>query len=573
MCNRWYGGIIMGRRKSLFRRVGKTPIIPISFKIVGVFSCLLLLSNFATNFINIQLSQMEVFKLTNTVMVNQLKDLYNSASNQYEIYAFSRDKEAAVDAMEQVAQKEFTQKNSMATGVQYDGQLFFYASASGERFDIFPDMQVLAKLNNDRQAGIQEGSVSFSGKRGEYFGVYKYHEDWKCYFIRAELRSDSQKASLKTFGMICIIIVVLVIAFLWIGLLVFSRMFAPVKQMTESLYKMQAQQNLSLLDLEGASNDDIAYLGVSFNSLSSTINNLLSIFQKFVSRDVVNKAYSERVIRLEGTQHELTMLFSDIRGFTYMTETLGNDIINLLNLHYDRAIHSIHENDGTIGSIIGDAVLAIYGATDSEINKSLAAVRSAWKVTRETAMLRDKLIERRKEIEKERSLTEAEERVYKAVLLDVGVGIDGGKVFYGNIGSFEHMTNTVIGDNVNSASRLEGLTRVYSVPVIVSEYVKEEVEIQTLQYRFVELDTVKVKGKTEGKKIYIPVDLEATDQETLDKYDLFEEGLTAYYEGDWKTARQKFKQCQLEMADVFLKRMSVKQAPENWSGIWAMTTK
>ncbi|AEE17376.1 adenylate/guanylate cyclase domain-containing protein [Treponema brennaborense] len=563
----------MARQKKLFQYVGQTPIIPVSVKILGVFSCLLLLSNFATNFVNIQLNQHEVYALTNTVMVNQLKDLYTAASNQYEIYSFSRDRRAALAALEKVAQKGFSRKDSMAAGIGYDGRAYFYVSASGEQQTIFPDMKAVAALNAARQSGTQEGSVTFEGTKGEYFGVYKYHEDWKCYLIRAESRSEVRRASFKVFGQIAVIIVLLTLAFLWIGFTVFSRIFASVRRITESLYTMQASQNLSLLDLSGAPNDDITYLGASFNSLSSTINNLLKIFQKFVSRDVVEKAYSEHIIRLEGTQRELSILFSDIRGFTYMTETLGNDIINLLNLHYDRAIHSIHEQNGIIGSIIGDAVLAIYGATDSAENKSVSAVRSAWLVTRETAELREKLIRRRTQIEAERTLTEAEERVYKAVLIDVGVGIDGGTVFYGNIGSFEHMTNTVIGDNVNSASRLEGLTRVYALPVIVSEYIKNEVERHSGQYRFFEIDTVQVKGKTEGKKIFVPLDTETTDPEILRKFSIFEQGLAAYYVGDWKTARQLFKLCELDVADVFLKRMSIKQAPEGWNGIWTMATK
>ena len=290
---------------------------------------------------------------------------------------------------------------------------------------------------------------------------------------------------------------------------------------------MQASQSMELIDLSGASNDDITYLGASFNSLSATINNLLGIFQKFVSKDVVNKAYSDHIIRLEGTQRELTMLFSDIKGFTYMTETLGNDIINLLNIHYDKVIHNIHQNDGVIGSIIGDAVLAMYGTFNFQDNKSVQAVRSAWSITRVTAELREKLIFRRKEIEETRPLTESEEKVFKAVLLDVGVGIDGGNVFYGNIGSSEHMTNTVIGDNVNSASRLEGLTRVYKIPVIVSEYVKNEVESATSAYKFIEIDTVQVKGKTEGKKIFFPIDVSSADEEIIRKYEIFQLGLQA----------------------------------------------
>ena len=144
------------------------------------------------------------------------------------------------------------------------------------------------------------------------------------------------------------------------------------------------------------------------------------------------------------------MLFSDIKSFTYRTETLGNDIIDVLNVHYNKVIHNVHENSGVVGSIIGDAILAIYGTLDSNMSKSFNAVRAAWDITHEIASLRETMIQRREEVEKRRALTESEERVFQAVLLDVGVGIDGGNVFYGNIGSNEHMANTVIGGAGNS---------------------------------------------------------------------------------------------------------------------------
>ena len=170
-------------------------------------------------------------------------------------------------------------------------------------------------------------------------------------------------------------------------------------------------------------------------------------------------------------------------------------------------------------------------------------------------------------------ITESEEKIFKAVLLDVGVGIDGGNVFYGNIGSNEHMANTVIGDNVNSASRLEGLTRIYHLPVIVSGYIKDEVEKVSQRYRFFEIDTVQVKGKTEGKKIYFPFDCQEMDNDLLTKYELFEEGLTLYYQGEWKKAVTIFKSCELDVTEVFLERMGTQEAPEDWRGIWTMTTK
>jgi len=190
------------------------------------------------------------------------------------------------------------------------------------------------------------------------------------------------------------------------------------------------------------------------------------------------------------------------------------------------------------------------------------------------------MLGRRTEIEKVRSLSESEERVFQAVMVDVGVGIDGGKVFYGTIGRNDqndprqaHMTNTVIGDTVNSASRLEGLTRIYHIPVVVSESIKEEVSAETARYRFIEIDTVQVKGKTKGKKIYFPFDTNEMDEGLLEQYKAFEEGLKAYYSGDWKTARKIFKGLEIEVTQVFLERMGTKRAPEGWSGIWTMTTK
>ena len=135
------------------------------------------------------------------------------------------------------------------------------------------------------------------------------------------------------------------------------------------------------------------------------------------------------------------------------------------------------------------------------------------------------------------------------------------------------MTNTVIGDNVNSAARLEGLTRLYKVPVIASDYIKEGVESVTSQFTFIELDTVQVKGKTEGKKIYFPLDSLVTDAETLEKYAVFSEALSFYYKGDWTEARKLFRASKLELARVFLDRITIKQAPKDWSGIWEMTTK
>lgn len=563
-----------------FSRVGKTRIIPIGLKMLLIFICLILLSNFITNFISLQLTQRQIINLNNTIMVSQLKELYTTSSNQYQIYSYSGNREESIDAMCKVARTGFDNANSLALGVTNDGGIEFLTDAN--ELAVFPsfDSNALMLLNQNKEKGIEEGSISFSSPYGDYFGVYKYQDDWGYYIIRAELRSDLEKSNYRIYGIISALIIIFTLLFVAAGYITINREFRSLRSFTDDLIEMQKKKKLDLIDISKAPNDDVTYLAASFNSLSMQVSNLLDTFQKFVSKDIVAKAYAGRDVGLEGKQRDLAMLFSDVKSFTYRTETLGNDIIEVLNVHYNRVIHNVHENSGIVGSIIGDAILAIYGTLDSKRSKAYNAVISAWNITRATAELRQEMQGRREEIEKQRKLTESEESVFQAVMVDVGVGVDGGKVFYGTIGRNDfddprqsHMANTVIGDTVNSASRLEGLTRIYHIPVIVSESIKDEVTAETARYKFIEIDTVQVKGKTKGKKIYFPFDTNEMDEALLEKYQKFEEGLKAYYDGDWKAARKIFKGLELDVTQVFLERMGIKSAPADWSGIWTMTTK
>jgi len=559
--------------KKWFRMVGSTPIIPLSLKIMSAFVVLLLISTFSTNYLNLVLNQREIVKKTNELLVKELKDVYLFASNQFEIFEYSGDRTGALDAIAKNAAIELKTPNARSFGMLRDGGILFQA-VHGENMALFPDPEVLESMNRLRLDGVSEGTIHYHGSEGEFFGVYKYLDKWDAYIIRAELYSDMVAATNRIFRFIALVIMLMVLFFVVIGVIVINHILRFLHLFSERMLEMQQSQKLAFIDLEKASNDDIAYLGASFNSLSATISNLMTIFRKFVTRDVVERAYLEHSIRLEGTQMELAILFSDIRGFTYMTETLGNDIIDLLNVHYDRAIKCIHDQNGIVGSIIGDAVLAVYGTLRETRNKSLEALISAYNIQHVTASLREEMKLHRAEIERTRPLTPAEERVFKAVLINVGVGIDGGTVFYGNIGSVDRMTNTVIGDNVNSSSRLEGLTRIYQLPVIVSEYVRDEVLRDTDRYRFVEIDMVQVKGKTEGKRIFFPLDITTESPETLSRFTMFSEGLAAYYEGAWSRARELFRDCSLELCAVFLDRIGNSDvAPEGWEGVWTMTTK
>jgi len=547
-------------------------VTPLTLKIVFIFIILLLVSNFSSNYINLTLNRGQQLKLMNRLLVKDLKELHIFAMNQYEIYFFNQDLEGTIQVIIDNAKKQLTGEKSVAFGVNSTGEILFFAS-NNNNLNIFKDLDALKILNDNFKKNITEGTIEFNIGENEYFGIYKYHPRWNNFIIRGEEKNEFYRETQVIFYNVSIIIVILTIICAILGVYLIKRILRFVKIITKAIMEMQNSNKMDLISLEGASPDEITYLGAAINATSSTIDTLMNIFKKFVTKDVALKAYEEKQIRLEGSKAELTILFSDIKSFTFITEALGTDIIQLLNTHYDNTFKPIHNNDGIIGSIIGDALLAVFGTYKSNKNKSVQALDSGFKIQDETAKLREQMKRVKESLEaKEGGLTEIQEKVFHAVSLEVGVGIDGGEVFYGNIGSFSRMTNTVIGDNVNSSSRLEGLTRIYKVPIICSSYVKEEVENNSDKYTFVEIDQVFVKGKTQGKKVFWPLITENISSDLLDSINNFNTARDLYYSGDWQESKRLFKTIDLPICDEFLVRM-LEDKPTNWSGIWSMTTK
>lgn len=560
--------------KVLGKKINGVRVVPLTLKIIALFIVLLLVSNFASNYINLMLNRGELVKLMNQLLVKDLKELHVFASNQYEIFMFNRDLDAAISAIEQSGMQELKGQKSIAMGIKKDGEVFFFASKD-KRIDRFTDQAALNTIVSSLARQVFEGSIEFTQNGQNYFGVFKYNDRWDIIQICAEEENEFYADSWRIFREIALIIVIITIVCAAVGIFLIRYILRFVGIITRSIMQMQNDQRLGIIDLQGAPNDEITYLGAAFNSTASTVDNLMEIFRKFVNNNVVEQAAREQEIRLEGASKDLTMLFTDIKSFTYMTEALGTDIIKLLNIHYDKAIKQIHKHGGVIGSIIGDALLAVYGLMKAKTtNKSYEAVQNAYEIQEVASSLRKEMNRRKEEIVKRRGgLTADEEKVYRAVLLEVGVGIDGGEVFYGNIGSVERMTNTVIGDNVNSASRLEGLTRIYKVPVICSEYIKEEVEREYDDYYFLEIDRVLVKGKTEGKSIFWPIPKENLDVNMKEEVETFSKALQKYYDGSWKEANKLFLKCHLPVAEVFKERLKDNTCPEGWNGIWTMKTK
>ncbi|MCL1833820.1 MAG: adenylate/guanylate cyclase domain-containing protein [Leptospirales bacterium] len=562
------------------KKLHGTRIIRVTTKIVVTFTLFIFLSNLASNYVNLLLNRSELLNLMNELLIKDLKSIYTYCNNQYEIYMYDKKFDASMLSIENKGLNEIKNGKAIVLGIKRDGSIIFQSSKVNH-YDYLNDSEALNFMNSniikdDEGINSGEGHLKFIFNNEKYFGMFKYNQKWDIFIVRGEEENEFFSQSRNIFIKISVIIIFITLFSALIGVIVLRRLLKFINVITDSIMDMIEAKGLSLINLKGASSDDITYMGVAFNTLSNTVGNLVKIFEKFVNQDVVSKAYKDREVKLEGTKKELTVLFSDIKSFTYMTETLGDDIIKLLNLHYDKAIREIIRYDGTIGSIIGDALLAVYGV-DEELttNKSYQAILSGYKLHEVVDLLRIRMAQIKIEIEKDKGkLSDYELRIYKAVLLEIGVGIDGGTVFYGTIGSYVRMTNTVIGDNVNSASRLEGLTRIYKVPIVCSEYVKDDIEENVSDHGiyFLELDHVMVKGKTEIQKVYWPIMEAALTEKFRDSITIFESALVLYYKGDWIKSNKLFSKCGLVIADVFKERTKTK-CPSKWNGVWQMTEK
>ncbi|HRX14937.1 MAG TPA: adenylate/guanylate cyclase domain-containing protein [Spirochaetota bacterium] len=563
-------------RGLFFRSVNRTRVVPVRLKIIVIFVMFIILSNLSTNFINLMYNRNHQLMLMKKILAKDLKDLHVYSNTRYEISTFNGNIEASLNNIKSKALYEMKNRKAVFLAVKPNGQILLDASHEGPVWNEF-DPVALEKMKESMEKEGQ-GFLTVNNGDFEYFGIYKYNSKWDAFLFRAEEYGEFNKESVETIKMISLVILVGTIVLTIVGILIIGHLLRFIGILTNSIMKMVKNQQLELIHLENAPNDDITYLGMAFNSLSSTIETLLQIFKRFTNKDIAYKAYKERIIRLEGTQKELTILFSDIKGFTTITETLGTDIIKLINMHYDKAIREIIRYDGAIGSIIGDAILAMFGTMDEVVtqNKSLSAVAAAYELQSIAESLRLEMTKKKESIIRVKGgLTREEEQVYNALMIEIGVGLDGGEVFYGNIGSYVRMTNTVIGDNVNSASRLEGLTRIYSVPVICSEYVKNDILQNTSErgITFVEIDIVQVKGKTIGKKIYWPIPEQYMSGSLKKDIARFSKALKLYYAGKWVSANKEFKQVNLPLAREFINRTESKAAPKNWTGIWAMKSK
>jgi adenylate cyclase len=206
-------------------------------------------------------------------------------------------------------------------------------------------------------------------------------------------------------------------------------------------------------------------------------------FSKFVSKGVVDELLKHpEKIKLGGEKKQLTVLFSDIRGFTSISEQLTpEELVEHLNIYLQGMTNIVIKTDGTLDKYIGDAIMAFWGAPVPQEDHALRACKACIEMM--------EILEDMNAVWKEEGKPP----------LDIGIGLNSGDMVVGNMGSAARMDYTLMGDNVNLGSRLEGTNKVYGTHIIISEYTYDLVADNVYAR---ELDLIKVKGKELPVRIY-----------------------------------------------------------------------
>jgi class 3 adenylate cyclase/DNA-binding response OmpR family regulator len=320
---------------------------------------------------------------------------------------------------------------------------------------------------------------------------------------------------------------------------------------------------------------------LSMHELSELQKNTRTAFARYVPASVMDEIINESVTKTRITEkRNISVLFSDMRNFTNISEQSDvQSIVDFLNTFFSSMGTQIISEGGHIDKFIGDAIMAFFGAfgnaENSPKNAVCAAIRMIYAldgINSTAAKTMNKKIE-------------------------IGIGINYGGCILGNIGFQNKMDYTIIGDTVNLASRLESLSKLYNHPVIISEYVYEEVKDNFITRK---IDNVRVKGKEKpvgifavysgfsagsgdqslsGKLINVPVSPSLlVNSETLNNYN---KGLQLFYMREWKLAEDYFKKS-LEidkndfLSQIYLERsgeFARNPPPDNWDGVVTLTEK
>jgi class 3 adenylate cyclase len=333
-----------------------------------------------------------------------------------------------------------------------------------------------------------------------------------------------------------------------------SRIVQPLLRLVEGA--RQVAQGAYDRRVPVESRDEVGYLSQSFNDMAAGLKDrefIKSVFGRYVSPDVMREILDGK-IALGGEARVLTIMFSDIRGFTAMSERMeAHALVGMLNQYFTTMDGAISRHHGSINKYLGDGILALFGAPVARESSARDATDAARDMQRQLAAFNEQ----------------------HGTDLRIGIGVHTGEAVVGNIGSEARTEYTVIGDAVNLASRIESLTPVYGQAILISE---ETAGRLGDDYLLRIVDRVRVKGKAAPVTLIAPLwkpDVSETEAERVARANAV---MQEYLRGDFAAAQAHIAALAAPL-DKHLQLIAERcaqclaQTPPAWDGVWTMTVK
>jgi len=286
---------------------------------------------------------------------------------------------------------------------------------------------------------------------------------------------------------------------------------------------------------------------------------LKSVFRRYLSPHVIDRILKNpELLKLGGEKREITSFFSDVAGFTAISESLPPEkLVHLLNDYLSEMTGIIRSKGGILDKYEGDAIIAFWNAPLEQPDHALRACRAALECQRRLLELRPSL--------KNRYGQE----------LSMRIGVNSGPAVVGNMGSRDRFDYTAVGDTINLASRLEGACKQYSVPILIGEDTQEQVKEHIMTK---EVDLIRVVGRKKPVRVFEILGEKGEISEVeLEKIEAFEQALEVYRRGDWDKALNLFQKMEHDMlAQVYMDRCQKlldSGIREEWTGIYELKEK
>ncbi len=423
------------------------------------------------------------------------------------------------------------------------------------------------------------GWVSFNLEGSERVGQMFYFEAFDWYVFLSEDSSIFYREITEMLTQNYIILGISIFISFILLLVLAAYITGPLTRVSTAMQGIIKDNDLSR-QVHVEYRDEIGHLANTFNIMINELNRayqqikefafkavlaernerkIRNIFQKYVPKDVIDSVFTNPEEMLVGQNRVLSILFSDIRSFTTISEGYSPDQLVIdLNKYFEKMVDIIINRGGVIDKYIGDAIMAFFGAPVKHNDDAYQSVMAALEMQETLGKLNRERVEEGKPEFK------------------TGIGINYGVVTVGNIGSEKKMDYTVIGDMVNLGSRLEGLTKQYKQELIISESVYRKVRTQ-IPCRMV--DKVQVKGKTQGESIYT-ASVNLTQQQKKG-WSYHNAGAKLFYSRDFSKAVRYFSAAGKTMPDDYLSGVFIERSmrylknppPEDWNGVEIMKTK